>query len=90
MWIDVVFYVKLASSPTVYDGTAIVWLRKEGESGYTKKLDIRTLNMGERPGHGAIRNGYIWGWANSGYEEPTTFYDAQLILSDEPIDGLTP
>ena len=90
MWIDVVFYVKMASSPTVYDGTAIVWLRKEGETEYTKKLDLRNLNMGVRPDSGALRKGYIWGWANSGYEEPTTFYEAQLTLANEPIDGLTP
>ncbi|MHA6485026.1 cohesin domain-containing protein [Paenibacillus sp. strain BS8-2] len=90
MWIDVVFYMKMSSSPTVYDGTAIVWLRKEGETGYTKKLDQRALNMGARPGAGSFRNGYMWGWANSGYEEPTTFYESRVILSEESIDGLVP
>ncbi|MHA6485002.1 cohesin domain-containing protein [Paenibacillus sp. strain BS8-2] len=90
IWIDVVFYIKMASSPTDYDGTVVVWLRKEGETEYTKKADQRTLNMGARPGGGGFRNGYIWGWTNSGYEEPTTFYESRVILSEEPIDGLTP
>lgn len=90
MWIDVVFYMKMATNATTYDGTAIVWLRKEGETGYTKMLDKRDLNMGERSGAGAFRNGYIWGWANSGYEDPTTFYESRLTLSEASIDGLAP
>lgn len=89
-WMDLVFYCKMSSAPTVLDGVFVVWKRSEGEENYTKIHDYRLLDAGERPGSGKFRNGYIWGWANSGYEAPTKFIESRYIFSTSAIDGCIP
>lgn len=89
-WMDVVFYNKMSSAEEVLDGIFIIWKRTEGSAEYTKILDYRLLDSGERPGAGKIRNGYIWGWANSGYDEATKFIESRYIFSTAAIDGCTP
>lgn len=88
-WIDVVFYIKQSVTIGAADGISAVWIRKEGEHSYTKKLDYRNLEDAPRFGGGSIRNGYIWGWANSGYEDPTLFIESKYMLSTTAIDGCT-
>lgn len=88
-WMDVIFYTKMSSAVGVTDGMFIVWRRVDGESNYTKVLDCRTLEAAERPTKGKYRRGYIWGWANSGYEQATRFVEADTMLSTTAIDGVT-
>jgi hypothetical protein len=89
-WMDVVFYCKMSSAPEVLDGIFVVWKKAEGESDYTKVHDYRLLDAGERPSAGMFRAGYVWGWANSGYEEPTLFVESEYMLSTTAIDGCVP
>jgi hypothetical protein len=89
-WIDFVFYCKMSSAPEVLDGAFILWKKVDGEAVYTKMLDYRSLDSGERVGAGKFRSGYVWGWANSGYEDPTAFYDSYYMLSTTAIDGCAP
>lgn len=89
-WVDVIFYCKMSSAPEVLDGVFIVWKRTEGDSNYTKISDYRLLDSGERPGAGKFRAGYVWGWANSGYEDPTLYVESYYMLSTTAIDGCNP
>ena len=86
-WMDVVFYCKMSSAAGVQDGIFAVWKKVDGESEYTKIQDYRLLDSGERPGSGSFRAGYVWGWANSGYEDPTLFIESKYMLSTTAIDG---
>lgn len=88
-WLEVIFYLKMASAVGVLDGISTIWRRAEGETNYTKIQDFRALESAERPTKGKFRAGYVWGHANSGYQDPTLFVESQTMLSTTPIDGVT-
>ena len=89
-WFDWVVHVKMATSETATDGIIEHWMRKEGQSTYTKLQTKTNANIGVRAAGGAakFRNGYCHGYQNSGYKVDTSLYDSHIILSEHAIDGV--
>ncbi len=69
-----------ATDRTSADGVIQLWVRKEGEAEPTLLHDVRDANIAppvEEPENDTLprswANGYLLGWANSGYTERTVF-----------------
>lgn len=84
----------MASTEAAADGIIRMWLRREGEGSYTKLFDQTNCTIGARaaatPAYATFQNGYCHGAANTGFSEETDIYDNEIILSPNPIDGVTP
>ncbi len=87
-WIDFVVHIQMASTATATDGVIESWKRVEGAANYTKIITQTNAMIGERPGGGLFRNGYVFGWANSGFGDQTLFHNSRITLSSLAIDGV--
>ena len=65
---------------SLHNGVIQLWVRKEGEAEPTLLHDVRDANIAppvEEPENDTLprswANGYLLGWANSGYTERTVF-----------------
>jgi hypothetical protein len=70
-WTRIRFYVKAASSRLASDGRMQMWVND------TKMVDYnvgRFHNFNPNVLDATLRNGYLLGWANSGFSENTVFY----------------
>lgn len=81
-WIDLVFHGQFASGSGTRDGVIETWYLRQGETSWTKAHDIRDAQL-VRPTVGAdsLRTwgyGYLMGWANSGYDQETTFHLSRI------------
>lgn len=81
-WIDLVFHGRFPSREGLRDGVVETWFRREGEPAWTKAHDIRDAALARPVGFpDSLRNwgrGYLMGWANSGYDQPTTFHISRI------------
>jgi hypothetical protein len=81
-WIDLVFHGQFSSSSGARDGVIETWYQRQGEAAWTKAHDIHDADL-NRPTVGAdsLRTwgyGYLMGWANSGYDQTTTFHISRI------------
>ncbi|MBK9576935.1 MAG: hypothetical protein IPK50_03555 [Fibrobacterota bacterium] len=81
-WIDLVFHGQFSSADGKRDGVIESWFRRQGETFWTQAHDIRDADL-NRPTVGAdsLRTwqaGYLMGWANSGYDQVTTFHISRI------------
>ncbi len=88
-YIDLVARGRFSSQPGAKDGVIQTWLRKEGQSAYTLIHDIADADMDKRgtdtsPDLQPWQHGYLMGWANSGYDETTTFHISRIEYSSTP------
>lgn len=76
--IDVVTHVRAASARGANDGVVQLWRRGEGDARYVLVHDVHDADIAPGlPEETEIRqwaHGYLFGWANSGYAEDTTFH----------------
>lgn len=70
-WNQIRFHVKAASSRQSDDGQVHIWVNGQNIFTYTKG---RFHNAFDTPVDAVLRNGYLLGWANSGFTERTVFY----------------
>lgn len=70
-WNKVKFRAKAASSVTSQDGVAALWINDVMVFNYTLG---RFHNSNNTIADAVLRNGYLLGWANSGFAETTIFY----------------
>jgi len=89
-WIDTVLKVRMATSENAFDGQVVFWVRREGESNYTKYFEKNDWQIGARASNGfkKFANGYCWGWSNSGYGATTEFHESDFMISSTAIDGV--
>lgn len=87
-WVNFIVHIKMATTPTATDGVIETWKRVDGEPSYTKTHTQTNAMIGERTGYGVFRNGYVHGWANSGFGESTQHYDSRVTLASATIDGV--
>ncbi|MES2935673.1 MAG: hypothetical protein V4805_19545 [Pseudomonadota bacterium] len=89
-WMDVVYYAKLGSAVGVSDGQIGMWIKREGESSFTQKINLTNLPLWKRAGNNAgFREGYVHGAQNSGYFETTVLTDSLLAIYDQKPQSLT-
>lgn len=70
-WHRIRFHVKAASSRTAEDGVARVYV----DNNLIFQLNnARFHNAYDSPADAVLRNGYLLGWANSGFAQETVFY----------------
>ena len=90
-WFEFVYHVRLASRLGVNDGIIQTWVRREDEAGYTQlhnRIDAPLhSNLQSTSGSPGLSDGYVMGWANSGFSEETTFYLDNLTFSNESLLG---
>jgi hypothetical protein len=70
-WNRVRFYVKAASSRTASDGKMHMWVNGQQLLNYNAG---KFHNFNANVVDASLRNGYLMGWANSGFTETTTFF----------------
>lgn len=70
-WNKVKFRAKAATSRTASDGVATLWVNDQVI--FTYSLG-RFHNFNPAISDAVLRNGYLMGWANSGFTEKTVFY----------------
>ncbi len=91
-WFDWIVHVKMATSETAEDGVIEHWLKREGESSYTKLHEQTNAKIGARaaatPANCKFKAGYCHGAANTGFYDTTTLCDSEIILSAQAIDGV--
>lgn len=95
--IDIIFHGRFSSRPGAKDGVIRSFVRKQGQTAYTRVHNITNADLDKRSDVAAAlqpwRAGYLMGWANSGYDEATTFHLSKIEVFDrEPADlaGLSP
>lgn len=81
-WIKVVARYKYASSSND-DGVAQIWIR-DGSGSMENVLNIRD-GAWYVPGQPGFDQGYLLGWANSGFDETTRFYIDNFVVSTTPL-----
>lgn len=81
-WIDLVFHGQFSSRDGARDGIVETWFQRQGEASWTKALDIRDANLNRPTGVAdSLRTwgyGYLMGWANSGFDQTTTFHLSRI------------
>jgi hypothetical protein len=87
-WHEFICRIKMATTGSAEDGIIEAWHRVEGEGSYTKLWSQTNAKIGQRTGAGNFRNGYMHGWANSGFAETTLIHNTRVILSGSTIDGV--
>ena len=91
-YIDIVVRGRFSSQAGAKDGIIQTWLRKEGQSVYTRIHNIENADMDKRgtdtsPDLQPWQHGYLMGWSNSGYDETTTFHISRIEYSStRPAD----
>jgi len=90
-WFDWIAHVKMATTEAAEDGIIEHWVRREGESSYTKLHHQTNAKIGARAAaSGAqFQNGYCHGYQNTGYFETTTLCDSHFILASATIDEVS-
>lgn len=81
------FYVRTSSGVNVPDGIIRIWWNRE------LKLDrsnLRLANVSKGPGFNGIGNGYLLGWANSGFTERTEFHVWRFLMAPAPLPWFLP
>lgn len=78
-WHRIVMHFKVASSTNASDGVQELW--KNGRS----IMSIKNLANGGPAGLNYMDEAYIWGWANSGFNENTHIYVDDVVISTSPI-----
>lgn len=91
-WVDIVYYLKMSTNAATFDGIVKVWKRINNGT-YTKHIEATNMNMGARatatPANCKFKQGYCFGWSNSGFKANTTFVESQFIMSATAIDGVS-
>jgi hypothetical protein len=80
-WVKYQVRMKLASSGTANDGVLQLWMNDVLIANYT----ALPLYSGQAGAKNYIRNGYIMGWANSGFNQTTHMYIDDFVISATPI-----
>jgi hypothetical protein len=88
-YIDIVVRGRFSSQAGAKDGIIQTWLRKEGQSVYTRIHNIENADMDKRgtdtsPDLQPWQHGYLMGWSNSGYDETTIFHISRIEYSSTP------
>lgn len=89
-WFDWIVHVKMATSETAEDGIIEHWVKREGESAYTKIRTQTNCKIGPRAAasNAQFRNGYCHGYQNTGPYSTFSLCDSHFILSSATIDGV--
>lgn len=81
-YLDIVLHGQFSSRPGAKDGIIQSYLRKEGESQYRLKHDIRDADMDKRSelplAQQPWQAGYLMGWSNSGFDTLTRFHISKI------------
>lgn len=92
-WFEWIVHVKMATSESASDGVIEHWVKREGESAYTKLHTQTNAMIGPRaaatPTNCKFKAGYCHGAANTGFYDTTTLCDSEIILSAEALDGVS-
>ena len=89
-WIEVTYHWKRQSTETSQDGVIELW-RKVGDGPRQKIFSETNLDRtwskdgGSNPGYNFIDQGYLLGWANSGFDEDTTICIDDVQFSNKPL-----
>jgi hypothetical protein len=75
------FYAKVATSPTIADGVIKVWLN--GELVYDQTA-LALMNQSSYGGNW-FENGYVFGWANSGFTQTTVIRLRKFLVARTPV-----
>ena len=80
---DMGFEVTVASGPGIADGHIRIWAN---DVLIYDRDDLDMCKASPAPGAAnVIRNGYLMGWANSGYTQTTVFKLQRVIVATERI-----
>ena len=86
-WLEVTQHFKYATGPTSNDGIIELYVKPAG--GISRKHISKTNGdwyVAETATQGrGMNNGYLMGWANSGYAQQTKFYIDNIVFSTNPI-----
>lgn len=80
-WVKIICHYKYASVAN-NDGVSEIWKVRDGTR--YKIMDIQNGDW-YVPGQPGFSVGYLFGWANSGFDEQTRLYVDNLIFSTEPL-----
>jgi len=89
-WIEVTYHWKRQSAETSEDGVVELW-KKVGDEPRQKIFSEKNLNRtwskdgGPNPAYNFIDQGYLLGWANSGFDKDTTICIDDVQFSDKPL-----
>jgi hypothetical protein len=78
------FYVRIPSSMNGSDGAIKIWWNRQ------LKLNLTGLRLAnptkDGKGYNGIGNGYLFGWANSGFTERTELHVWRFIIAGKPVE----
>jgi hypothetical protein len=81
-YMDIIFHGKFSTSQGANNGIIRSWVRKEGQTGYTRFHNITNANMNKPTNVPASeqfwKRGYLMGWSNSGFDQTTTFHLSKI------------
>lgn len=89
-WMEVTYHWKRQSSETASDGVVEIW-RRVGDGPRDKIISAIDLDRnwsqdgGPKPGYNFIDQGYLMGWANSGFDQDTTICIDDVRFSTKPL-----
>ena len=82
------FYVRASSGIGIPDGTIRVWWNRKL---VYEQTDLPLAKPQAAPGaFNALGNGYLLGWANSGFNERTEFHVWRFVLAAQPVPWFLP
>jgi uncharacterized protein YwbE len=81
------FYVRTSSGVNVPDGVIRVWWNRVLKYEHT---NLRLASVAQGPGYNGLGNGYLLGWANSGFDQRTEFHVWRFLLAPTPLPWFLP
>lgn len=83
-WIEFVHHVRFPRGPNTDDAVIQMWMRPVGTREYTVLHDAHDVPARYTGGPLGFTKGYLFGWANSGFSQDTTFVVDDFEVSDSP------
>ncbi|WP_214660551.1 hypothetical protein [sulfur-oxidizing endosymbiont of Gigantopelta aegis] len=91
-WMQIVWHVKVESSPGASDGIVQTYRRWANETTYTKLHEAlnAVIKVPDNNTPAGLKSGYILGWANAAYTENTEWLLDDFEVSDKNLLDTTP
>lgn len=82
-WMHIVCYAKASTARGSNDGVIETYRKWEGETAYTRLHRVDDADM-PSPANGpnGWKKGYLMGWSNPGYDDPTNFYIDDMYIGN--------
>lgn len=77
-YLDLLLRARFSSVPGAKDGILQTWVRDQGQTDYQLRHNISDADLDKGISNKSWQAGYLMGWSNAGYDQPSRFHISKL------------